>query len=272
MSSAALYLYTFALLPNSADAEDVFQEANLVLWRKFDQYQTGTNFFAWACKVIRYEVLKYREKAPRAVTLLHSDVLDRLAEVAVVQVEGVDQFHRLAFINCMDGLSVADREAHASALYLGDGRTGDGRGNAPICKRRLAIPGANPTASVGLHQQCRQRSGRVRRRTITSSSYRWQDFDLLLNRVVDGLHTEEDLKQFNSILRVDVEACRHYVSYIGLHGQLAWGTGTREDARGGQTEESINGRQSSIKSSFAMFLLRKPLKRRNPTWCSAFGI
>ena len=42
------------------DAEDVLQEANLVLWRKFDQYQEGTNFFAWACQIIRYEVLKYQ--------------------------------------------------------------------------------------------------------------------------------------------------------------------------------------------------------------------
>ena len=40
-----LYLYTLTLLPTSLDAEDVFQDANLVLWRKFDQYQAGTNFF-----------------------------------------------------------------------------------------------------------------------------------------------------------------------------------------------------------------------------------
>ena len=57
-----LYLYVMTLLPASVDAEDVLQETNLVLWRKFDQYLPGTNFFAWACQITRYEVLKYRER------------------------------------------------------------------------------------------------------------------------------------------------------------------------------------------------------------------
>jgi RNA polymerase sigma-70 factor, ECF subfamily len=105
-----LYLYTLTLLPAAVDAEDVFQEANLVLWRKFDQYQAGTNFFAWACKIIRYMVLKHREKLPRAVTLLDPDVLDRLAEVAVAQVEHLDEFHRQALVDCMARLSDGDRE------------------------------------------------------------------------------------------------------------------------------------------------------------------
>ena len=77
-----LYLYTMTLLPASVDAEDVLQETNLVLWRKFDQYQPGTNFFAWACRITRYEVLKYRERRARAARLLDPDVFDQLAEVA----------------------------------------------------------------------------------------------------------------------------------------------------------------------------------------------
>ena len=105
-----LYLYTITLLPDSVDAEDVLQEANLVLWRKFEQYRQGTNFFAWACQIVRYEVLKYREKRTRAAGLLDPDVLDRLAEVAVAQVEHLDEFHRRALIDCMARLSDGDRE------------------------------------------------------------------------------------------------------------------------------------------------------------------
>ena len=105
-----LYLYTMTLLPVSVDAEDVLQEANLVLWRKFDQYQPGTNFFAWACRIVRFEVLKYREKHARAARLLDPDVLDQLADMAVEQVEQFDEFHRRALVDCMDRLSPADRE------------------------------------------------------------------------------------------------------------------------------------------------------------------
>ena len=105
-----LYLYTLTLLPTLIDAEDVLQEANLVLWRKFDQYQPGTNFFAWACRIIHYEVLKYREKHARAAKLLEPDVLDRLAQLAVENVEHLDEFHRRALIDCMARLSLGDRE------------------------------------------------------------------------------------------------------------------------------------------------------------------
>lgn len=105
-----LYLYAITLLPNSFDAEDALQEANLVLWRKFDQYRQGTNFFAWACQIIRYEVLKQREKRARTAGLLDPDVLDRLAEVAVVEVEHLDEQHRHSLLDCMSRLSPADRE------------------------------------------------------------------------------------------------------------------------------------------------------------------
>ena len=60
-----LYLYTVTLMCGAADAEDVFQEANLVLWQKFSQYQEGTNFFAWACQIIRHKAMKHREKRAR---------------------------------------------------------------------------------------------------------------------------------------------------------------------------------------------------------------
>lgn len=105
-----LYLYAYTLLPTSADAEDVFQEANLVLWRKFSQYQPNTNFFAWACSIIRYEVLKFHEKHQRSATPFDPDVLDRLANAAIEQLEHLDEFHRRALVDCMAELSEGDRE------------------------------------------------------------------------------------------------------------------------------------------------------------------
>lgn len=105
-----LYLYAVTLLPTSVDADDVLQETNLVLWRKFDQYQPGTNFFAWACQITRYEVLKYRERQARAAKLLDPDVFDQLAEAAVGHIEHLDEFHRRALVDCMDRLNAGDRD------------------------------------------------------------------------------------------------------------------------------------------------------------------
>ncbi len=58
---------------------------------------------------------------------------------------------------------------------------------------------------------------------MTGAADRWQDLDRLLDRVLDGLHTDEDARELNQVLRTDPEACRRYVSYLQLHGRLCWG-------------------------------------------------
>ncbi len=41
-----LRAFAMTLLANHADVEDVLQQANVVLWTKFDDYEPGTNFMA----------------------------------------------------------------------------------------------------------------------------------------------------------------------------------------------------------------------------------
>ena len=74
-----VFLYAMRLLHSAADAEEVLQETNLVLWRKFDQYQPGTEFGRWACGIAHYEVLKLREKKPREERLFSDQFIDMLA-------------------------------------------------------------------------------------------------------------------------------------------------------------------------------------------------
>ena len=57
----------------------------------------------------------------RAAKLLDPDVFDQLAEVAVSQVEHLDEFHRRALVDCMDRLSAADWESHGATICRGDG-------------------------------------------------------------------------------------------------------------------------------------------------------
>jgi len=60
-----LFLYVLSMVPSWNDAEEIIQETNLVLWREFAQFQLGTNFAAWACKVAFHQVLSWRKKAQR---------------------------------------------------------------------------------------------------------------------------------------------------------------------------------------------------------------
>src|SRR5262249_26960209 len=60
-----LYVYVHTLVPNHADAEEVMQNTNLVLWREFGTFRPGTNFAAWACRVALNQVLAWRKKRQR---------------------------------------------------------------------------------------------------------------------------------------------------------------------------------------------------------------
>ena len=55
--------FVASLLPDWEGVDDVMQEASLVMWRKFDQFdpvRAGSNFVDWAFMIARYEVLMYR--------------------------------------------------------------------------------------------------------------------------------------------------------------------------------------------------------------------
>jgi len=75
-----LYAYARSLLHDPAAAEDAVQQANLVLWRKADTFQPGTEFGAWACRIAYYEILKIRQRHARDKLVFDDDLLSVLAE------------------------------------------------------------------------------------------------------------------------------------------------------------------------------------------------
>ncbi|MGH7127883.1 MAG: sigma-70 family RNA polymerase sigma factor [Planctomycetaceae bacterium] len=105
----SLYLFILAQVPSPTDAEEILQETNLVLWRKFDQFQPGTNFSAWASQVARYEVLKFRERRGRERLCFSDDLVQRIAEEAPIDLEELD-LRRQALAKCLGKLRKSDRE------------------------------------------------------------------------------------------------------------------------------------------------------------------
>ncbi len=61
-----IYAYILTLVPHVNDADDLFQEGMTVMWRKFDQFQSGTNFAAWGIQIVRYQILEYRRNLARS--------------------------------------------------------------------------------------------------------------------------------------------------------------------------------------------------------------
>ena len=104
-----VYKYILTLLANSNITQEVFQETSVTLWQKFDEFQPGSNFLAWACRVAYFEVLKFRQTARRDRLRFNDGLLHTLAEERSSS-EGLLQARHLALPDCMAKLPQADRE------------------------------------------------------------------------------------------------------------------------------------------------------------------
>jgi RNA polymerase sigma-70 factor (ECF subfamily) len=104
-----LYACVATLLPNRTDAEEVFQQTCLVLWKKWQQFDPSRDFLAWACGVAHHEVRNFlRKHKDRGRVFLSEDVL---AEVAQVRLENNDMLdaRRQALLRCLDRLEHGQR-------------------------------------------------------------------------------------------------------------------------------------------------------------------
>jgi RNA polymerase sigma-70 factor, ECF subfamily len=107
----ALYAYTLTLLRAHADADDVFQEMGMALWRKRQEFRAGSNFYAWASRVAYLEVCNFRAKMARQRKRIAFDhhLLDRVSARAVQLAPELEE-RRLALDECLQKLPPRDRE------------------------------------------------------------------------------------------------------------------------------------------------------------------
>jgi RNA polymerase sigma-70 factor (ECF subfamily) len=102
-----LRAFILSLEPNFTDAEDLLQEVFLVITRKANEFQEGTNFFAWSCTIARYKLLELMRRRAR------SQVLSEEVIEALCAVEPEYQFEdsRLAILqHCLEQLAPKARQ------------------------------------------------------------------------------------------------------------------------------------------------------------------
>jgi RNA polymerase sigma-70 factor (ECF subfamily) len=97
------------LVPAWNDMQEVIQETCVVLWRKYDQFEPGTDFLSWACTVARFEALKYRRARARDRHLFGEELIALLADEGVVEAE-VRERERRALERCVQKLPHRQRE------------------------------------------------------------------------------------------------------------------------------------------------------------------
>jgi RNA polymerase sigma-70 factor (ECF subfamily) len=108
-SQRRLYLHILVQAPNPLDAEEILQETNIVIWSKCERFQPGTNFFAWACQIANYEVLRFRDRRRRDRLCFSEEFIRQVAEESEQSSDALEA-RRAALLECLAKLRPQDRE------------------------------------------------------------------------------------------------------------------------------------------------------------------
>ncbi len=104
-----LYGFILALVHDRTHADDLQQEVASVLWKKFDRYEVGTDFAAWAMRVARLSVYEWRRQQARLPLPMNDETFDRMADEAMAVADQLDE--RLgALRRCMDSITGPHRQ------------------------------------------------------------------------------------------------------------------------------------------------------------------
>jgi RNA polymerase sigma-70 factor, ECF subfamily len=114
----ALRRFVVAHLPDREEVEDILQEAALVLWRKFDQFEQGKSFTAWALGIARNEILRARHTRLRKRLVLSDAIAERLAQELETLAPEMDQ-ERVHLEQCLKKLP--ERPLRVIELYYKGG-------------------------------------------------------------------------------------------------------------------------------------------------------
>jgi RNA polymerase sigma-70 factor, ECF subfamily len=109
-SQTRLYGYIHSLVRDLNDADDLYQQTALILWKKFAEFDRQRSFFSWACGVARFEVANFLRARGRE-RLYFSDNLNLLLVEAQAEITD-DEFEgrRDALVRCVEKLRERDRE------------------------------------------------------------------------------------------------------------------------------------------------------------------
>ncbi len=102
-----LYLYILGQVGNPNDAEEILQETNVILWKKFDRFEPGTNFYAWAAQIASYEVLKHRDRRRRDKLYFSDEFVQYVAEESRNMSDELEARHQ-ALMECLQKLKPSD--------------------------------------------------------------------------------------------------------------------------------------------------------------------
>ena len=104
-----LFGFVLVMLGDVDQANEVLQETNLVLWRKSDEFEPGSDFKAWSFRVAQFQVMAFRQRQIRDRLVFSDEVIEQFSRDAAAQDEAYEQ--RIELLGtCIDSLSERNRD------------------------------------------------------------------------------------------------------------------------------------------------------------------
>jgi len=105
-----LFGYIHSLVRDLNDADDLFQQTALIMWRKFDEFDRDRSFFAWACGIGRLEVVNFLRSRGRRRLYFSDDLNLLLIEAQEEMTSEETEERRDALAKCVAKLRERDQE------------------------------------------------------------------------------------------------------------------------------------------------------------------
>ena len=100
---AQVYRYIVTLVPNRSDADDLFQQTNLTLWKKWDRYDRSREFLPWACGIALNHIRNFWRKRKDKPVVFDTDIVYKLSQLRFNDRDVLQQ-RQEALTDCLEKL------------------------------------------------------------------------------------------------------------------------------------------------------------------------
>lgn len=101
--------FIITLVPSRDDALEILQEASVVAWRKFEEFQPGTSFMNWMCRIAELKARAFRAKRNRERLHFNDELLNKIVDLRMEKNEQLAD-RRRALASCIEKLRDSDRK------------------------------------------------------------------------------------------------------------------------------------------------------------------
>ena len=103
-----IFRYIVSVVPNRADADELFQQTCLTLWESWERYDMSLDFVPWACGIAHNHVRNFYRKRQNSEVQLDADVVEMLATRSS-QLRQRDDEKLAALRGCLNELTERNR-------------------------------------------------------------------------------------------------------------------------------------------------------------------